>query len=121
MTPGTISSGEETVIEFSGEEPRYFDITGIGNFKYQLRALYANLDCGYSDPATTPEGEDHLVVEVTETAEDSVAPIVTTIGIYTMNGQLVKNADPTRLSTGIYIVKGLTQEGRLVTRKILVD
>ncbi|MBR4390640.1 MAG: T9SS type A sorting domain-containing protein [Bacteroidales bacterium] len=116
-----LSTGEETVVEFSGEESRFFDNTGIGHFEYQLRALYADMDCGYSEPATTPDGEDHLIIEVTETAENDSDPIVTPMRIYTMNGQLLKDSNPSQLSNGIYIMQGLTQDGRLVTRKIVIS
>ena len=116
-----LTTGEETVIEFGGEEPRYFDNTGIGHFEYQLRALYAEMDCGYSDPATTPEGEDHVVVEVTETAENDSDPIVTPVKIFTLSGQLLKDSNPSQLCNGIYIMQGLTQDGKLVTRKIVIS
>ena len=114
-------TGEETIIEFEGGDHSYYDPCGIGTYEYQLRALYANLDCGYSLPATTPAGDDYLRIEVTSVQENSTEPIITVIKVFTMNGQLIRNTNMEMLSKGLYIVQGLTSSGKLVTRKKWVD
>jgi len=113
-----MSTGEETVIELPGDSYDYFDETGIGQFKYQLYALYAY--SGMSLPATTPEGKDYLLIDVTNVEENSNEEIVTLLKVYTMSGQLIRNANLQELSTGVYIMQGLTQDGRLVSNKVMV-
>ena len=115
-----LSNNEETVIELLGGINEHYDQSGIGSFKYQLRALYADLDCGYSMPATTPTGEDHLIVEVTDIQEHAEDTIVTVLKVYTMTGQIILNANYETLSTGVYILQGLNQDGKLINQKVYI-
>ena len=115
-----LSNNEETVIELLGGINEYYDQSGIGSFKYQLRALYADLDCGYSMPATTPTGEDHLIVEVTDIQEHAEDTIVTVLKVYTMTGQIILNTNYETLSTGVYILQGLNQDGKLINQKVYI-
>lgn len=115
------ANGEITEIDINGDNHSYFDEVEIGVFKYQLKAMYANLDCGFSLPATTPDGEDFVRIEVTSVKENNTEPIVTILNIYTMNGQAISNPNMETLSKGIYIIQGLTESGQLVTRKTRVD
>ena len=113
-------TGEETVIEFNGTHPFYYDPSGIGRFRYQLSALYALLDCGFSQPATTPNGEDFVMVTVTEVPDQSNDPIVTILNIYTLTGQRIPSNRQQNLGKGIYLLEGLTTDGRRIHRKITI-
>ena len=120
LTRKSKSTGEETVIEFTTERPTYFDFSGIGRFRYQLQALYANLDCGFSQPATTPDGADFVSIEVTSVPENNEEAIVTVLNVYTMNGQRVQSNRLETLSKGIYLLEGLTSDGKRIHRKIAI-
>lgn len=120
ITRTDLSNNEETEIELLGGIHEYYDPSGIGSYKYQLRALYADIDCGYSMPATTPTGEDHVIVEVTEVQEHAQEAIVTVLKVYTMTGQLIRNVNREELSTGVYILQGLTQNGKLINQKVYI-
>ena len=113
-------TSEETVIEFNGTHPFYYDPSGIGRFRYQLSALYALLDCGFSQPATTPNGEDFVMVTVTEVPDQSNDPIVTILNIYTLTGQRIPSNRQQNLGKGIYLLEGLTTDGRRIHRKITI-
>ena len=115
------ANGEETEIDINGDNHSYFDEVEIGIYKYQLKALYANLDCGFSLPATTPTGEDFISIEVTSVQENPRETIVKVLKVYNMNGQLILNDNMETLSKGIYIIQGLTESGQLVTRKTKVE
>lgn len=110
--------GTKEVIEIDANATSYFDEVAPGDYIYRLTAQYDDYE---SDYATTLNGEDYLLITVTSTPENTVDKIFTVTKIYTMHGQLLKNSNPSQLSNGIYIMQGLTQDGRLVTRKILVD
>lgn len=114
-----VNSGEETTIEIEGTATSYFDETGIGAYKYQLKG--ASEACGLSLPATTPDGEDHFIIEVTGLEENASEEIVSIARIYTMSGQCIKCNNISDLSNGVYILQGLTQDGRLVSRKVVVN
>ena len=117
----TAQTTNETIeIELNGDCTSYFDESGIGTFKYQLKALYAELDCGLSLPATTPEGDDTVFVEVTNTDENSCEAISKILKIYTMNGQIINTPNVQQLRPGVYILQGLTSNGKLVNQKIVI-
>ena len=116
-----IETEEETVIEFAGGVTSYFDAAEIGQYKYQLRALYAYLDCGFSEPATTPEGYDYVLVEVTGIEENESDEIVTVTRIFNASGQAISNKSLEELSNGLYILQGLNHNGNLVTRKMVIN
>ena len=109
---------DETIIEVDANATTYFDETGVGQFKYQLTAVYE--DCE-SDFALTPDGEDFVNIQVTGIEENSNDEIVSVTRIYTMNGQCLKSTNLNELSGGVYILQGLTEEGRLISRKIIVN
>lgn len=120
LTRKSKSTGEEAVIEFTTERPYYFDLSGIGRFRYQLQALYANLDCGFSQPATTPDGADFVTVEVTSVPEDNEEAIVTVLNVYTLSGQRVQTNGLESLSKGVYLLEGITSDGKRIHRKIAI-
>lgn len=114
-----VNTGEETTIEIEGTETSYFDETGIGSFMYQLKG--ASEACGLSLPATTPDGEVFFLIEVTGIEENVNEAIVNITRIYTMSGQCLKHNNVNELSNGIYILQGLTEDGRLVNQKVVVN
>ena len=114
---GTVNR-DEVIIEVDANATSYFDETGIGQFKYQLTAVYENCE---SDFALTPDGENYVYLFVTGLSENDNEEIVTVMKIYTMNGQCLKHNDLNALSDGVYILQGLTEGGKLITRKTVVN
>lgn len=106
------------IIEIDGEATDYYDETGMGDYMYQLTAVYD--DCE-SDYALTPDGQDFVFVEVTGIPENTDEKIVTVTNIYNAKGQALANKSLEELATGFYIVQGLTKDGKTVTRKIVVN
>ena len=106
------------VIEVEGDATSYFDENDIGQYKYQLTAVYENCE---SEFALTPDGQDNVFIEVTGIEEDADNSIVTVLNVYAMSGQRISISDMNKLSTGVYIIQGLTEDGRLVSRKVMVD
>lgn len=106
------------VIEIEASATDYYDETGTGDYMYQLTAVYE--DCE-SDYALTPDGQDFVFVEVTGIPENTDDEIVTVTRVYTLNGQVVRNANEESLVNGVYIIQGLTRNGNLVTRKMVVN
>jgi len=109
---------DDITIEVEAEATSYFDERSIGEYKYQLTAVYD--DCE-SDFALTPDGEDYVFIEVTGIEENTNSRIVNVLSIYTMSGQRIMVGDLNALNTGVYIIQGLTEDGRLVSRKVMVD
>ena len=109
---------DETIIEVAADATTYFDETDIGAYKYQLTAVYE--DCE-SDFALTPEGENHVYIEVTGIEENTDSRIVNVLNVYNMTGQRIMVNDINELNTGVYILQGLTEDGRLVCQKVMVD
>ena len=114
-----LNSGEETSFEIEGTATSYYDETGIGSFMYQLKG--ASEECGLSLPATTPDGEEFVLIEVTGIEENANEGIVSVTRIYTMSGQCLKHNNVNELSNGIYIIQGLTQDGQLISQKVVVN
>ena len=106
------------IIEIDGEATDYYDETGMGDYMYQLTAVYD--DCE-SDYALTPDGQDFVFVEVTGIPENTDEVIVNVTNIYNAKGQALANKSLEELATGFYIVQGLTKDGKTVTRKIVVN
>jgi hypothetical protein len=106
------------VIEVPGDATSYFDENGIGQYKYQLTAVYE--DCE-SDFALTPNGQDNVYIEVTGIEESPDNNIVTVLNVYNMSGQRITISDMSELNTGVYIIQGLTEDGRLVSQKVMVE
>ena len=109
---------DEIVIEVDADATSYFDESGIGQYKYQLTAVYENCE---SDYALTPNGENYVYIEVTGIEDNIGNRIVKVLNVYNMNGQRITNNDMNELNTGVYILQGLTEDGRLVTQKVMVD
>lgn len=114
------STGELKVFEIGGADNFYFDPAPIGRFSYQLRAMWAYLDCGLSLPATTPDGQDHVNVTVTALPEQAESPMTTVLGIYTLTGQRLEGNRLEQLSRGVYLLEGLTSDGARVYRKVAI-
>ena len=107
------------VIEIDAEATAYFDEATPGLYKYQLTAMYDDLE---SEFALTPDGEDFIIIEVTSVTENANdSEIVTPLKILTINGQVIRNANLGELSSGVYIVQGLTSTGKLITKKVIVN
>ena len=110
--------GSTTTIEIEPTANEYYhSMTIIGDVLYRLTAVYEDCESEY---ALTPSGEDYLFIDVTSVPENTDDAIVTVTKIYTLNGQLIRNANLEELSRGIYLIQGLTKEGKLVTRKLSV-
>ena len=109
---------DEVIIEVPGDATSYFDESGLGVYKYQLTAVYE--DCE-SDFALTPDGENYVYMEVTGIEEDSNDEIVTVTRIYTMSGHCLKHTSVNELSSGVYVIQGITADGQTVNCKIVVN
>jgi len=116
----TDPSGCTTTVEIDPVETKYFDETTIiGTVMYRLTAVYENCE---SDFALTPDGEDYIIIEMTSVSEnDNDSEIVTLLKIYSTHGQVIHNANMGELSSGVYIVHGLTATGKFVTKKVVVN
>lgn len=113
-----IATKSDIVIEIGADQTSYFDESEIGNYKYQLTAVYENCE---SDFALTPTGEDFVIIVVTGLEESADDEIVTVLRIYNANGQAISNKKFEELNTGIYILQGLTEYGRWASKKIAVE
>ena len=113
-----ISTKETIIIELESTVTSYYDGTGMGDFMYQLTAVYENCE---SDFALTPNGEDNVHIIVTNIQENADNSTVTVLRIFNANGQVLNHKSLDELGTGIYILRGLTEDGRLVSRKIVVN
>jgi hypothetical protein len=115
----TDPAGCTTNLYLGPEATEYYDETTIiGTLTYQLTAVYN--DCE-SDYALTPDGVDYVVVDVTGIPENTDEEIVTVTKVYTLNGQLLHQADTETLSNGVYIIQGLTRSGNLTTKKMVIN
>ena len=112
------NSNEEKIIELDPSLTSFFHVTHPGMTQYKLTAVYSNCE---SSPALTPEGDYYVVIDITSVPETADEEIVTPLHIYNMQGQLIRNTDMETLSSGIYILQGLTQDGKTVSKKIVVD
>ena len=109
---------DQVVIEVEADATSYFDECGIGNYTYQLTAVYEHCE---SDFALTPEGENHVTIEVTGIEEHNNGGIINLLNVFNMKGQRITVNDMNELNTGVYILQGLTEDGRLVSQKVMVD
>ena len=105
--------GLRDVIEIDGQFTSYFQEMVPGDYLFRLTAVYE--DCE-SDYALTPSGDDYLFIAITSVPEYTDEEIVNIINIYNLTGQLIRNACLEELSRGVYIVQGLTNDGKLVMR-----
>ena len=114
-----INNKDAVIIEVPGDANSYLDECGLGEYKYQLTAVYENCE---SDFSLTPDGEDHIIIEVTSIPEnESDNEIITLLKIYSASGQVIGNAKMGELSPGVYIVQGLSSTGKLVTKKVFLN
>ena len=104
------------IIVIDAEYSSYFQEMEVGDYTFRLTAVYE--DCE-SDYALTATGDNYVLIEVTSVPENADEEIVTVTKIYTLNGQMIRNANLEELSRGIYIVQSLTRNGQLVTMRIV--
>lgn len=111
---------EETkeVIEIDANATSYFDESEPGDFVYRLTAVYE--DCE-SDYALTPNGNDYLLIFVTSVPEYDDEEIIHLMNIYTITGQLIKDTAINQLPCGVYIIQGITKNGKMIQKKIAID
>ena len=114
-----LSNNGVTRIQVDGNATEYFDEVGIGDYQYWITAIHEmDGDECESTPAPTVGGDTYLLIEVTSVEENTLEEIVTVTNVYTMSGQLLRNVRLEDLSQGVYIIQGLTESGKLVSRKI---
>lgn len=114
-----LDDGTTDIIAINADTTSYFDEAAPSTYKYQLTAMYEAFE---SDFALTPDGEDYIIIEVTSVPENNYDnEIVTLLRVFSTSGQVIRNANMGELSSGVYIVQGLTATGRLVTKKVMVN
>ena len=107
------------IIEIDAEATSYFDETTPSTYKYQLTAMYDDFE---SEFAQTPDGLDYIIIEVTSIPENETEnEIVTLLKIYSASGQIIRNANFGELTSGVYIIQGLTSTGKLGTKKVVLN
>lgn len=111
------STNTTEAIEIEGYATEYIDNVAMGEYIYRLTAVYE--DCE-SDFALTETGDNYLLIAVTSVPEETEETITTVTNVYTTGGQLLRHANMEQLSRGVYILQGLTADGKLVTRKLIV-
>ena len=109
--------GLKGVIEVEPEYTSYYYELEPGDYIFKLTAWYE--DCE-SDFALTASGDNYLLIEVTlSIPENEYEEIVDVIEVYNINGQRVNTSNINELNQGIFIIKGMTQSGKTVIRKII--
>ena len=109
---------DDLIFEVPGDATSFIDESGTGIYKYQLTAVYE--DCE-SDFALTPAGEDYVYVEVTGIEENADEEIVTIVRMFNANGQSVSGMNLEELPAGLYILQGVTKDGQVVSKKVVVN
>jgi len=100
-------------------ETEYYHELNVGaTITYRLTATYEYCE---SDYALTPDGEDYVSINVTGIEENLDDEIVTIMKIFNANGQSLQVKDLKELNTGLYILQGLTKDGRTVSKKVVVN
>ena len=99
------------------ETEYYHELNVSATITYRLTATYEHCE---SDYALTPDGEDYVSINVTGIEENLDDEIVTIMKIFNANGQSLQVKDLNELNTGLYILQGMTQSGKLVTRKLVI-
>lgn len=109
--------GLKAVIEIDPEYTSYYYELEPGDYIFKLTAWYE--DCE-SDFALTASGDDYILLEITlSVPENEYEEIVNVIDIYNINGQRTNANNINELNHGMYIIKGMTQSGKTVIRKII--
>ena len=115
----TLPDGNTFTAEVEPTETEYYhEMTVAATITYRLIAIYEYCE---SDYALTPDGEDYVTVVVTGIEENTNDSIVTVLNVYNMNGQRIAVSDMNELNTGVYVIQGLTEDGRMVSRKAEVS
>jgi hypothetical protein len=106
-----------TIIEIDPTETEFIDhMSVIGEVVYQLTAVYE--DCE-SEFALTPDGEDHITIEITSISENSEQEIVSILSVYNIKGQLINTKDINELTPGTYAIIGISESGKTIVKKVL--
>ena len=114
----TMPDGNIISAEIDPTETEYFhEMTVSAILIYRLKAVYEYCE---SDYALNPNGVDYVVVDVTSIPENTDEEIVTVTNIYNAHGQAIAERSLEELNTGLYIIQGLTKDGKMVSRKIVV-
>lgn len=111
--------GIKEVIEIDGEYNTYSVEREPGDYIFKLTAVYE--DCE-SDYALTPGHDDYVLIEIPNhqsITENEYEEIVNIVEIYNINGQVLNTHNINELNQGIYIIKGMTNSGKTVVRKIV--
>ena len=107
------------IIEVDAEYTSYYQELEPGDYIFKLTAVYE--DCE-SDYALTASGDDYIFIEILDhqsIGENEFETIVNIVEIYNVNGQRVNAKDVQDLTSGMYIIKGVTESGKTVIRKII--
>ncbi len=99
------------------ETEYYHELNVSATITYRLTATYEHCE---SDYALTPDGEDYVIVQVTGIEENLDDGIMTIVKIFNANGQSLQVKDLNELNTGLYILQGMTKDGRTVSKKVVV-
>ena len=108
------------VIEIDAEYDSYYLEEEPGDYTFQLTAVYE--DCGESDFALTAGGDDYILIEIPNHQsidENEYEEIVDVVEIFNVNGQHLNTLNINDLNDGIYIIKGVTESGKTVIRKMI--
>lgn len=111
--------GLKEIIEIDGEYTSYYQELEPGDYLFKLTAVYENCE---SDFALTTNGENYLLLTIPNyysVIENSYETIVDVIEIYNLNGQRISITNIQDLNSGIYIIKGVTENGQTVIKKII--
>ncbi|MBO4567723.1 MAG: T9SS type A sorting domain-containing protein [Bacteroidales bacterium] len=111
--------GLKEIIEIDAENTSYYLEEEPGDYIFKLTAWYE--DCE-SDFALTPGGDNYVLVEIPihqSINENEYENIVDIIEIFNINGQHVNTLNINELNQGIYIIKGVTETGKTVIRKMI--
>ena len=108
--------GLKDVIEVDPQYTSYFQEMELGDYIFKLTAVYENCESNY---ALTPNGDMYVIVEVTSVPENEYEEIVEVTEIYNLNGQKVNTANIQELNQGVYFIKGVTESGKMMVRKIV--
>ena len=114
-----LDNGSIEVIEVDANVTSYFDEPAPGNYKYQLTAVYPDME---SEFANTVNGDDNLIIEIPNyesVSEIEFEDIVEIMEIYNINGQILNTKSLNELNQGIYIIKGVTNSGKTIVKKII--
>ena len=107
------------IIEIDPENTSYYLELEPGDYIFKLTAWYSECE---SDFALTPNGDNYILINIpdhTSVLEIGYEAIIDIVEIYNINGQIIKANSIDDLSQGMYIIKGVTQNGKTVVRKIV--